>query len=243
MSRFITFLLILLVVFISMCAQQENEMNITENETSKTSRPYYNLSGEIFSNLPEFPDDFYSVDDKVYRLANLRELKDITEQYYKQPEFYPTFETQGIEMIKNPPPDRIGISGMGAYPGEQTFTTAKGQQFTATAFFHASWMVQTYQGMKIRKTFDAEYFSVSADPETFLLGPSYPVFDKDWAQKVVIGINVRNDTPSGRYTIGIDPGTPSEEYENLWRSIYGSRYVNAFSGIDRHYLTISIDVA
>lgn len=217
-------------------------MNTTENETSG-KRPYYNLSPDIFSSLPGWPDDFYSVDSSVSRLIDLENLKDINEKYYKQPEFYPTFETQGIEMIKSPPPNRIGVSGMGAYPGEQSFSVRKGDTFTAAAFFHASWLVQTYQGVEILQTYDAEYFNVSINPERFVLGPSYPVFDKNWAQRITVSVIVKNGTPSGRYIIGIDPDAPSEEDSQAWRSQYGSMYVNAFSGIDRHYIAISIDVA
>lgn len=228
MNKSIVFLLMFLVFF-SGCASKEAE---------KTRPQYEGINSSVFENLPSFPEDFYSVDSRVSSLADLQGFKDITENYYRQPEFYPTWESSGLGGFRNPPADRIGIMGMGAYPADTTTGMGRNSEINITVFFHSSWLVQTYQGMGLDIINpNPEYFNITLDKNELLIGPNYPKFDREWTQKVTARIKTKN-AAAGSYTIGINPSVPQNKE---WPQKY-TPYIEFFGGLDRPYVRIAISV-
>ncbi|MDD5318015.1 MAG: hypothetical protein PHF51_04790 [Candidatus ainarchaeum sp.] len=122
----------------------------------EASRRQDYLPGEIFQYLPPFPRDFYWVKTMV-ELGMLTDINAIPSEYYKQPELYPRFESTGVDLMLHPPVGRFGAWGFGTYPSE-VLLTAKVNETTGVetdtyVIFHTSWLVETYQGLKL----DAAY--------------------------------------------------------------------------------------
>ncbi len=205
-------------------------------------RPDYGLSQAMFRNLPPLPPDFWEVDEKFYQ-GGITDFVELGDEYYRQPEFYPTFE-DNIEFIKNPQGGRIYAFGIGAYPGDIGAEVPPDSIFTVATFFHSSWLVETHQGVKLEAVYPertdilnpdlqdvnftvkqepskmGKYFNVTFDPELFVLGPTAPVFDENWTLKVKINVTVDKEAPKGTYVIGVNPVVPSPEYSELWLKTY-----------------------
>lgn len=205
--------------------------------STNEARPDYGLGQSTFKSLPEMPGDFQEVEASI----NESMIFDIGEEYYKQPEFYPTFDNF-IGLMKKPPADRIAIWGVGVYPARHEYKAQRGSEFTATVYLHASWLVQTYQGAKLEANYDKKYFDVSVTPDIVLLGPAYPDFDKNWTQKITVKIRVK-DAPSGPQHITINPKLPPDEKIIEWRSRYRGLYVSMpASSPEQPYLKITVKV-
>jgi len=188
----------------------------------------HNLSSSLFTGLPAFPKDLY----ELALLVKLRYVQGIhlallDENYWKQPEFYPTFKTSGIGLMENPPQDKWGAYGMGSYPAEHFLDVRPGDRAVTANFFTASWLVVNRQAVSLnpREVVEGgemdgadagQYFAVAIEPREFLLGASWPAFEADWAQKAVISIDVSSSTPPGDYIVYVDTGQPSEEAIAKW---------------------------
>ncbi len=201
------------------------------------ARPDYGLSQGTFAALPAMPSNFQQVEKEI----NKSMLFDVGEEYWKQPEFYPTFE-KFIPLMKKPPAERIAIWGVGIYPARHEYRAQKGSEFTATVYLHASWLVQTYQGAKLVAEYDKRYFDVSVSPDIVLLGPAYPKFDKNWAQKITVKVRVK-EVPKGVHYIIVNPKAPPDEKILEWRSKYKGLYDSMpASSPEQPYLRIAVNI-
>ena len=225
----------------------------------------------VFRELPPYPQDFREVDVMVennkYPIAEKfsKELPD--ENYYKQPEFYPTWEDQGVPLYTplkpGYSPGYVGVIGYGAYPGDIIVRPIKsGQNFLTITYWHTAWAIAKYQGMGLTVTYPAkgetgmglfvvdqnpdkvkDYFSVNISPTTLLLQPNYPLFGKDWAQKVKVDVHVNEKTPPGKYLIGISPVNPPADLETQWIRDYRLKYTSVgIAGIGRPTYQIFVEV-
>jgi hypothetical protein len=129
----------------------------------ESKRPDY-LPAEVFKFLPKFPRDFYWVKTMV-ELGLLTDVNAIPAEYYKQPEFYPRFDTIGVDMMQHPTPGRFGAWGFGTYPSEVLLNAkvneTTGVETTAYTIFHTSWLVETYQGMGLTVVYPNEAHMLS----------------------------------------------------------------------------------
>jgi|GEM_PF-1620156 len=129
----------------------------------ESKRPDY-LPKEVFQYLPPFPRDFYYIKTMV-ELGILTDINAITMEYYKQPEFYPRFDTIGVEMMQNPTPGRFGMWGFGTYPSEVLLfakvNETTGVETVAYTIFHTSWLVETYQGLKLDAVYPSEGHTIA----------------------------------------------------------------------------------
>lgn len=112
----------------------------------------------MYKYLPPLPTDFYWIKE-MFSLAILNDLDKIGPEYYKQPEFYPRFESLGVSMIINASPDRFGSTGFGTYPSEVILVAnvndTTGVETRAWTSIQAGWIVETYQGIKFKIVFPA----------------------------------------------------------------------------------------
>ncbi len=232
-----------------------------------SKRPAYfgSITDEIFKELPSFPKDFYVI-KLLFELGKVTDPSKITIDYWKQPEFYPQFEEQGVSMMTNPPKGRWGAFGYGSYPSETVVLSPKQGTFKVHFFLHTSWLVQTYQGLSLSASFPAsatlqktsfpdntksivqdasvvrDYFDVDVSPSVILLEPAFPVFKPEWTQMVTVTVKVKNP-PSGKYAIGINAGAAPAEKANEWLWKYKTNYVGgAGHSIGMPWYTIYIDV-
>lgn len=220
-----------------------------DTPTADAKRPSYfgSITDEIFKELPAFPKDFYIV-KLLFELGKVTDPTKITSEYYKQPEFYPQFESQGVQMMSNPPQGRWGAFGYGTYPSETVVLTPRQGEFQAGFFFYTSWIVQTYQGLSLTTTFPSratlmksyfpdntqtviqdpaivsKYFEVSVSPNVLLLEPAFPVFKSNWAQQIIVTVKVKNPPP-GKYAISLYAGDPPSDKGNEWLWKYKNNYV------------------
>lgn len=170
---------------------------------------------EVFSKLP------------LYRKNFTRELNS-PEQNWKQPEYY-EFE-EGIEYYINTPRDYLGQVGFGAYPSYRFFNAKDGDEIKTFTYFHASWFVYNYQGIKLDIVMNdniRNYFDVYIEPDIFLLEPTFPYFEYNWTQKITVIVKVKNNPPKGNYLIGVDTSSPPSEYSQKWSENYKGRYIEA----------------
>lgn len=230
----------------------------------KSKRPDY-LPAEVYKNLPAFPGDFYKI-DVLFMAGRMTDYVNLEEKYWKQPEFYPTFE-MNLEKIRNPQLNWLYAFGYGAYPGDVVTEASAGDDFTVATFFYTSWLVETWQGMKMMHFYPADtgvptqdlsgtwftvtqdpdkvkdYFEVSINPSIVLLEPSSPIFGYNWTQKILVHVKIKDDAPKGRYVIGVNPVTPPKEYSNQWIKQYLLKYADASSGLaGRPYFRIVVDI-
>ena len=164
------------------------------------------LTGNSIANPrpQDLPKDFYEVADGV-RSGKIQVIN-VGEEYYTKPEFYPTF-SQGST---GPRGEHWGVLGYGAYPSDIIVHSPKNREVVIGTIIHTSWMVETYQGLKLESDHNPESFDVEIQPEEILLGPAYPSFEKGWAQKAIVRVTVKNPPP-GEYVIGINPSSPSND--------------------------------
>ena len=226
----------------------------------------YVLSGEcipdkVFTNLPSYPNDLSEMKILI-RYGKVKDLTTVEEKYYKQPEFYLNWDPSGIDSFFNPPGGYFGAFGFGAYPADTVAIVKPGEALRLGTFFKTSWGVENYQGMQLMAVFPEyaesktgkievsqnptnvrNYFDVSIDPNTFILEPTFGIFEKDWARKITVIIRVKPDTPPGEYVVGISPTAPPSEMEDQWLTQYGLRYVSAGGqGIGRPFYQVFIEV-
>lgn len=252
---FVIVIIALLVYFIASYKGEAPKLNIkTDLETpgaaakpklynyTPGTRPDYGMSNDTFKNLPPIPQDFWTFDEKFYQGA-ITDFVELGEEYYRQPEFYPTFENN-LEFIRSPQGSRIYAFGIGAYPGDIGADAFPDSQFTIATFFYSSWVVETHQGVKLEVVYPEsadiltpdlqkvdftvrqdpnkvrQYFNVMMDPDLFVLGSTAPVFDENWAMKVKMNVTINSETPKGTYIIGVNPAVPPPEYSALWEKTY-----------------------
>lgn len=187
----------------------------------------------IFSELPTYPKDFSE-----------RVTLDTPEEFYKQPEFYPNWEEQGLPYYRNPPSHYLGFYGFGAYPSEDFVVLRDENEITQVTFFHTSWYVMNHQGMGLylRNESLKNYFDILIEPNIIVLGPTFPQFHYNWTQKIKITIVPKNP-PKGEYILEIDAKKAPEEYSKIWSEKYGIRYsdVGMFSiGMPFYQLLVNV---
>jgi hypothetical protein len=224
------------------------------------------LPAIFFKNLPPFPEDFYRIRILVL-YSKISNLDLLSENYWKQPEFLPGFEESAVRLIKNPQPNRWGAFGFGIYPGDTRVFVSPGTEFNVTTFVHTSWLVETYQGIRLVTEYQKEimlpyqdlqesqkivqdpervkqYFDVSVSPEVLVLEPSFPIMEKDWIQKVKVYVKVKPETPPGTYVIGVTVGTPPADFNDKMMM----RYLNVYTtggtttGVGRSFYQIAVVV-
>jgi len=204
-------------------------------------RTTYPIPIEIFDALPPVPSDFGEIDYMLVK-GRLFAIGVLGEEYYKQPEFYPRFE-EFFSYWTDPNLGMWGTNGYGTYPADQWTEVRAGDSFTAYAFFHTSWNVQTWQGVQLVPAFPAEgagefyntmspselknYFDVTIEPNLFLLDPTFPAFGYNWAYKIEVRVDVAPDTPPGRYVVGFGVAKPPQEKAEEWGWEHRNFYFDA----------------
>ncbi|MDO8537583.1 MAG: hypothetical protein Q7S21_01740 [archaeon] len=231
---------------------KRDEYKIFEKTAKNMSKPVEQIpelfglksEQEIWGELPPIPADF---SETAYILAAGRyySIGLLEEPYFLQPEFYPNFKTQALRYWINPDATSWIPQGYGTYPAYQSDTLVRGdrEEFIGVVFFHTSWGVQGYQGTTIVPTSETlKYFDITISPDTFLLGATFPKFNKQWAQKVVIQGKLKPDTPPGVYSLGFNIISPPKEFAAEWEKQYKLLYFSAASSIKPTGYPVQFDI-
>lgn len=191
------------------------------------------FTGNAVKNPQGMPGDFYRVVDRV-RSGEIQ-VRDVGEEYYKRPEFFPTYQNYSSQRGEH-----WGVMGYGAYPSDFRLSISGSGEAEIASIVHTSWKVETYQGLRLEPGHNSEYFDVEIQPQEILLEPSYPVFEDGWAQKVLIRIRMKNP-PRGEHVIEIIPSSPSNELSE--KVPEGRKYYGAGGfGIGRPLIRIAVRV-
>jgi hypothetical protein len=188
------------------------------------------VDSRAFSMLPPYPRNIKSAT-----------IENATEEYYLQPEFYPTFLSDGFRSYINNSGGFEGFSGYGTYPSSDGIVVRNGEEINKTFYFFASWYVRGYQGVRLvyNITGDGE-FDVKINPDMFLLAPTYPWFEKNWSQKVIINVKVRNAS-KGFYSINVDAVAPPPEIEANWSNYKLYSSAGSF-GVGEPFYRLTLEV-
>ena len=171
------------------------------------------------NNNNKLPDDFIQVKRDIEKGITY-DLCDISSNHYLQPEFYPSYETF---KLKEHDYSRWGVHGFGAYPGSVGYSINnmnEGQTVSVCTFIHASFGVETFQGMKLSIISNSpELFSAVVEPTEFLLYPAFPDTSKNdkWAKKIKITIKAKEDIPAGSYDFQLKTISPGNTKDIEYR--------------------------
>lgn len=194
-------------------------------------KQYFGLNSEeeIYAALPKPAADFSEI---VFLFAEGKyfTIGFLGEEYYKQPEFYPTFKTTGIRTWTKPDSKYWSPHGFGAYPSLQydALSLSGRKESTGVVFVNASWGVQTYQGFSLHPDDESKkYFDITITPQNFLVGPAWPKFSENWAERVVVEAKLKDGTPPGTYKILINTFPTPKELKEQWEFLYKNIYFDA----------------
>lgn len=190
----------------------------TIEQTMNFFKEVYGVSEEkeIFAALPTKPHDFEEKKQALHD-GNGAALLELDPSVYLLPEFYPTFLTSGLKTWINAPNQPVQTIGVGGTPGDQIahIPTPDGE-FITTLFVTSSWGSTHYQGMKLAYTIEPDAnITLTFEPENLVVGPTFPVFSEEWAQKVIIRGKMEN-VKEGTYHITLYPDTPNPAQSNEW---------------------------
>lgn len=231
-----------------------------------SERPDY-LPEDMFERLPEMPKDFYQVRSLI-RSGRLTDLENLEPEYWQQPEFFPHFEDIGVPLLSNPPEGRWGAYGLATFPADTVVAIRQGETLNTYFMIKSSYLVETYQGINLEPTYKdeiviqsgfsmpdgsktieqdpakvKEYFTVTLDPDPFVLYPNYPKYNINGTKKVRVTISASPETPPGNYVIGLDTAEVPDEYEQRWLREYLNLYTSGgLTKIDRPYFQAFVEV-
>lgn len=181
----------------------------------------------VFKVVPEKPDDF----DAYYREIDKGMLYvscDVPEEYWKQPEFYSSWEIAKEKFYDNPDYSRWGLHGYGIYPNKVGYTVKNmnpGDSFELCLYFYNGFGIWAWKGFSFAPSLGNydEYFNMEFTPNEVLVDPTAPVFGENWVHKIKVKVTAKKEIPSGNYDIGFNVASPSKEFsrQSFERVLYG----------------------
>jgi len=179
-----------------------------------------NQQPSLTQNLPAKPSDFVNMKHRL-EVGQLNDVCIFTDNYFLQPDFYPTWDDTYNLFYEHHDYSRWGVHGYGVYPALQGITLSnfkQGESFPICAFLKTAGGVETWQGVKL-VPIENEYFKIEIlnqdyenYPNHFLLEPTFPEFSKNWAKKLEIKVTAKQNVPAGKYIIGFNIVRPDDRF-------------------------------
>jgi hypothetical protein len=214
-------------------------------ETKTKARPF--LPAKMYCNRPALPKDFGDI-KILYETGRIQTLDKISPNYYDQPEFFPNFALQTIPALNNYNPNRFGVTIPEVYPSAKVFEgVPPGTVIEADTLVRSGPLGEKYiwldtvmvypntfnwaRNMNYKEETNPEdvenYFEVNISPDTILLEPSFPVWPANWTKKLRITVKVKENTPNGRYAIGLmfEHTANKTRVDDSWFK-YGTKYAD-----------------
>ncbi len=197
-------------------AQKNNQ---TLEETRAFFQQTYEIQNEntIFQNLPTPPTTF-NEHLQVWKGGDTNALLQVPPETYLQPEFYPTFQETGLNAWINAPNPPAAAMGIMSIPAEQE-TTIPPEETTieAALYIGSAWGTTYYQGMGLRYTLEPKTpHTLTITPANILVGPTFPLFSKNWMKRIQIQGTITPTPGVKTYTLRLFPATPTVDLENQW---------------------------
>ncbi|PLW80008.1 hypothetical protein C0585_04945 [Candidatus Woesearchaeota archaeon] len=266
-SATIIILTIILLIFQQTDSDEEEitEINLDNLETGAISKirdlyqPERDKYGKVTNSniaikdliekeLPPLPEDFWKIKYAFINYQEDKQLCDIEEKYYLQPEWIgqPSkfvdiqipYYKEGFEKTN------WYREGYGGYPAIHRITTQPGEEFRICTYMFTGWRVETYQGINLEPIMvdkiiwddnyenvildeGSNFISISLEEPEFLLEPVYPLFKEGWIKKVVMTVKIDENANIGTYGYKLNVLTPSIENSEKWVSEYKELYAHA----------------
>lgn len=210
-----------------------NGLNVPIKGCVDLDRSSYKIPPAVFESLPAAPKCFWSL---VKRYQNKQFLDDsfFTPSFFLQPEFYPTFESQGLSYWLSPNATHWGAVGYGYFPSNKVLKGKQEETIHVRFFFHSGFGVRTFQGLRLEPFFENEVDQnkvvVTLDSESqngFWLGPSFPKFDSHWAKAVDVTILILPSALPGDVSFSLKTKPPFPDGAQAWSTLFGKSYYNA----------------
>lgn len=187
----------------------------------------------ILSEIPDKPNDFDLIVREVSS-SRLTNLCDLPEEYWKQPEFYPTWNDAKGKYYDAHDFTRWGVHGYGAFParmGINVINLKAGEKIEVCTFLKSGYNIETYQGARLEPIED-EYFNIEIEPQLyseypnhFLLYPTFPKISEEWVTKVKLKITAKENIPVGNYSLGFDIKSPDDRFSEdiIWNIVMNGK--------------------
>lgn len=222
---------IILIIIGSIYFSNSEQQDIVKKQIDifNQSRPIYsNIDFGVFEDLPKYDKNFVLIKRNFYD-NQIKDLTKIPESVYKQPEFYPTWESNGIGWFTRHDYSRFGVHGYGTFPSEIGYSIinmSKGDSIDIYTFFRTSWGIETWQGVKLDPVYNNSLFDVKMNPDVMLLEPTFPKFYEKWTNIIQLNITAKEKIPSGTYTFSFTISSPSEKQNEEWSWYVLDKYTN-----------------
>ena len=207
----------------------------------EAKRETYGISLGVFEDLPEPPNDFDRMVSAMHS-SQFRNYAFFSEDYFLQPEFFPSFPLHALSYWKEPNPDYYAAMGFGFFPSEQKIRVGIGETVTARFFVHTAFGVQSFQGTKLSSPESIQGIELVVSVQEFLLGPAFPKFDKNWVQAVDVVIHAGEEATAGSYRFEFALERPSSEKSSEWEEQYKGRYFNASTAGANIYHALNVQI-
>ncbi len=124
------------------------------NDITNDFRPMYEeMSNEqygyFFGELPEFKQNFFTISQLVFD-GRITDYARLSENYWKQPEFFPGWFTSVEDDYINNDPDRWTPEGYGCYPAIKEITVSRGTDITVNTYLRTGYATESYQGLVVK---------------------------------------------------------------------------------------------
>jgi hypothetical protein len=198
----------------------------TFNEYTGDYRPQYSFSFDVFKDLPPFPQDFWSI-------KKLFDTQEIFASYlvkdYFQPEILPTWNSTFIKIYSTN--KTFANQGIFMYPSRfSVYNINKNDSIYLSTLIYSCPGVSTYQGTEIYLDYNDSKINASLTGETiFVLGPTYPVFNKQWMQLLELKITIIDD--KGDSVVNIRERDPSDIINDEYTKFYGKTNYSACASL------------
>ncbi len=150
-----------------------------------------------------------------------KNITDIPEEYYRRPDFYPSYG-----KFKNKVNNQPGAYGYGAYPSEVSYNVSglkAGQYLDVYTFVHSSYDAGNNQGLRLSlESFDTDLFETYTEPSDILLSHlslDSPKTTPNWTYRIKMRITAKKNIPEGRYMFKLKAYPPSLEKEKEYQNI------------------------
>lgn len=179
-------------------------------------RPDYSFSDDVFSELEPFPDDFWEI-ERLFSSQSIR-ASQLNESYF-QPEILPTWSDICNDIYGT---DKVFANqGIFIYPSRfDVYNSRVGNTLRISALIYAHPGVSTYQGSEVFLDFNKEVVNVTLlTNKTYVLGPTYPVFNNTWMQLLELKITIIDDKENT--TVSIRERDPPYKTDKEFKNKYG----------------------
>ncbi len=222
---FIAGVVVFFVLFFSFFASSPSFIPV---QCVHADRLSYRLPLSVFEDLPSLPACIISSSRSIASGA-LTDFSFFDSSYYVQPEFYPSFLSEGIQQWTTPVSTHYGAVGFGSFPNEVKVSLSPGQTKHVRIFFHSGFGVRSFQGGRIVldsvSNNSSSLFLVSLDENSsngFLLGPTFPKFDSSWSRPVDVSLTLLQSL-SEETVLTFSTASPPASLSQSWSSSH-SRY-------------------